>query len=239
MLNLQTTKPSELTFKLNVEGSKSTPESRLVLKIDDNSEIAFKGNVNEDLATVNIPPLNQFEDILGTKKTINGYFEVIVENNYFTPWKGGFTIVRPLKVSAESVGEDSSAESLEEVKNPSVSVSVSTATEPVDSVQKEAEEQVTESESVPSPNTEETPAEKVVEKADKDENDGNEEIQEEVPEINDADEDDPDDEDDEEMEESVSEPEEDDSPLDLKDFYKRGSSAADFIEQYLQRRKDQ
>lgn len=133
MMDLKINKTSELSFKLNIQGSTAPPKARLVFKMNENSELAINGKVVENgRVKVEIPPLVDLKEKFNSNIT-HAYLEVIIDENYFKPWEGEFNFKQPLVVTAESE-EDVSEEPIKENK---VSIEIE------DLKEKEEEEPIT------------------------------------------------------------------------------------------------
>ena len=114
MMELKLNKESELSFDINVEGSKETPRARLILEMEDSMELAIKGSVKEGSVTVKVPSLMSLKEKL-SGDNVRGYLEVIVDNGYFVPWEEYFSLKAPVTVQAEST---------EVTKQPEIKISV-------------------------------------------------------------------------------------------------------------------
>lgn len=102
MMELKLNKESELSFDINIEGSKETPKARLLLEMEDSMELAISGTVKEGVVTIKIPSLLALKEKL-SGDNVKGYLEVIVDNNYFIPWEENFSLKEPITVQAESI----------------------------------------------------------------------------------------------------------------------------------------
>lgn len=101
MIELKLNKESELSFEINVEGSKEPPKARLIFEVDSNMELALKGKIQEGNVKVSVPSLMDLKEKL-SGENVKGYLEVIVDNNYFVPWEEHFSLKAPITVQAES-----------------------------------------------------------------------------------------------------------------------------------------
>lgn len=130
MIDLKTNKKSELTFKLNVEGSpQEAPKARLVIELQNHSYMAIEGEVFKDKVTVEIPPLKSLREEFLPEKT-KCYLEVIIGENYFIPWQNEFNLKEPISVKAEATETEGLKEHEE---NPTkVSISIDSVTEEVE-----------------------------------------------------------------------------------------------------------
>lgn len=119
MIDLRLDRESELSFTLNIEGSTSPPRSRLVLKMNDDFELALKGKVEGDKVYVDIPILTTFKESF-SGKVIQAYLEVVVDENYFIPWEDNFYLEQPLIVQVEQSEEGI----IKEEKKTKISISI-------------------------------------------------------------------------------------------------------------------
>ncbi len=101
MIELKLNKESELSFDINIEGSKETPKARLILEMEDSMELAIAGTVKEGVVEVKVPSLLALKEKL-SGDNVKGYLEVIVDSSYFIPWEEYFDLKEPITVQAES-----------------------------------------------------------------------------------------------------------------------------------------
>jgi len=103
MIKIFKDKSTKLNFKLNIVGSASTPTVKLVLPTSESLSTTITAMVEGDSAKVVVPPLIEFGDSF--KIYDMALLEVIVDGNYFTPWKGSVEIAESIKISASLVQE--------------------------------------------------------------------------------------------------------------------------------------
>ena len=82
MMDLKINKTSELSFKLNIQGSSAAPRARLVFKMDESSELAINGKIENSRVKVEIPPFADIKEKF-TSNITHAYLEVIIDENYF------------------------------------------------------------------------------------------------------------------------------------------------------------
>jgi flagellar biosynthesis GTPase FlhF len=143
MIDLRTNKESELSFRLNIEGTlDEAPRARLIIKLNNQSAIAIDGEVLNDKVKVTIPPLQNSlrEDTIGNQAEC--FLEIMLGEYYFVPWENTFNFKRPVSVTAEAAEYNDLKESKEDTK---VSITVDDIVEK-DSPEKleEKEEETTE-----------------------------------------------------------------------------------------------
>jgi hypothetical protein len=98
-INLMIDEENELTFQVQIEGSRpGTAKCRLMLESNDMS-FAFEGNNTGDEVSVVLPPL----DHVLKEGTYDMTLEVVVDDRFFEPLKIQGEFEKRLKVTAESV----------------------------------------------------------------------------------------------------------------------------------------
>lgn len=102
MMRIKADKEFELRFKVDVKGSKETPETRFVFEMANGIKVGFPGQKSGKLVNVPFPTLDSL-GIFAENETLNAKLEVIVEGNYFVPWQDKVQLLQPIRVSAESV----------------------------------------------------------------------------------------------------------------------------------------
>lgn len=113
MMNVRADKEFDLSFKVNVEGSEEKPDVRFAFVMPNGVNVSFPGRYTEDdLVEVSLPSLESL-GLFRETSAVNAKLEVIIENNYFIPWKDKIGIRHPVRVSAESV-EYETQETLDE-----------------------------------------------------------------------------------------------------------------------------
>lgn len=133
MINLKLDRNTDLSFKLNIEGSEDLPISRFILKLTEDFDLILHGKiVDKKYVKVNIPPLAQFKEIFSWE-TVKCFLEVVIDNSIFVPWESDAQIIRPLLVRAEEVEVETNEEIVEE-KKPTVSLTLETVSIEKDSV---------------------------------------------------------------------------------------------------------
>lgn len=100
MIEIQLNKDAELTFKLDIEGSDQTPQSKFSLQLAE-GELVLPGIIEKDKTTIRIPALTKFRESLG--KTAKASLNIYIGDSYFTPWEDTITISEPISVKAEAV----------------------------------------------------------------------------------------------------------------------------------------
>ena len=98
-INLMIDEENELTFQVQIEGTRpGEAKCRLMLEIDDMS-LAFSGRSNGEEVEVILPPL----DHVLKEGSYDMTLEVMVDDRYFEPLKIQGDFEKRLKVTAESV----------------------------------------------------------------------------------------------------------------------------------------
>lgn len=144
MIDLKTNKKSELTFKLNIEGSpQEAPKARIVIELQNKSYIAIEGNVLKDKVTVEIPPLKNLKEEFLLEKA-KCYLEVIIGESYFVPWQNEFNLKDPISVKAEATENEDLKENQESPTKVSISIDSVTEKEEDTVVPEKNEELLTE-----------------------------------------------------------------------------------------------
>lgn len=106
MMNVKADKEFDLNFKVNVEGSEETPEVRFAFMMPNGVNVSFPGKYTKDeMVEVSLPSLESL-GLFRETSAVNAKLEVIIEGNYFVPWKDTIGIRHPVRVSAESVEYD-------------------------------------------------------------------------------------------------------------------------------------
>lgn len=106
MINVKADKEFDLNFQVNVEGSKETPEVRFAFMMPNGVNVSFPGQYTKDnMVEVSLPSLESL-GLFQETSAVNAKLEVMIENNYFVPWKDTIGIRHPVRVSAESVEYD-------------------------------------------------------------------------------------------------------------------------------------
>lgn len=100
MIQITAGKETELKFQLNIEGSKKDPKVRLALN-GGSSSILLEGKRDEKGVAKVVIPSSSFIESLSSQK-VDAFLEVIVDNQYFTPWKGKIEFKEDVKVQAET-----------------------------------------------------------------------------------------------------------------------------------------
>jgi hypothetical protein len=102
MMRIKADKEFELRFKVDVKGSKETPETRFVFEMANGIKVAFPGQKSGKLVNVPFPTLDSL-GIFAENESLDAKLEVIVEGNYFVPWEDKVQLLQPIRVSAESI----------------------------------------------------------------------------------------------------------------------------------------
>lgn len=106
MINVKSDKEFDLNFKVNVEGSEETPEVRFAFMMPNGVNVSFPGQYKENnMVEVSLPSLDSL-GLFHETSAVNAKLEVMIESNYFVPWKDTIGIRHKLRVSAESVEYD-------------------------------------------------------------------------------------------------------------------------------------
>lgn len=103
MINVRSDKEFNLDFKMNIEGTEKAPQVRFVFEMENGIHVSFPGQYikAENTVQVSLPSLDSI-GIFEKRENLNAKLEVIVENNYFTPWEDIISIKHPVHVSAEA-----------------------------------------------------------------------------------------------------------------------------------------
>lgn len=149
MIDLKTSKKSELSFQLNVEGSpQESPRARLVIELQNHSVMAIEGTVLKDKVTIEVPPLKSLREEFLPEKT-KCYLEVIIGENYFIPWENELNLREPISVKAEAT-ESSDIKESEDAPT-RVSISMDSVAEKIEEEDEKENEEIEKTES-PEPN---------------------------------------------------------------------------------------
>lgn len=105
MVEIQLSKPAELTFKLQIEGSNETPVGKLSIQLKE-GELFFPGRIEEDYVIVRIPSLSTFREAL-PGNSLQASLHVYVDGQHFTPWEDSVNVTNPISVKAEAVSSTS------------------------------------------------------------------------------------------------------------------------------------
>jgi hypothetical protein len=115
--------PSEgtiLKFKIDVSGTTSVPQPRLVIPISDKGiSLVFEGVMNNGSVEVDVAQLLQLTD----STEFQGKLEVVIEDSIFVPWEENIEIESPTVVKAKAVKAP--------IKESTVTVSATTGKEEV------------------------------------------------------------------------------------------------------------
>lgn len=104
MIELSSTEPTTIGFKVNIEGNSETPKARFFLTVSDDFALMFPANVYEDKAIVNIPALSFLSSF--KESELPAHFEVLVNGSFFVPWEGIAVLKTPVKFSANLAGDE-------------------------------------------------------------------------------------------------------------------------------------
>jgi len=127
MIDLILEKSLNLEFQLDIDNNEKLPEVRLNIKIDENIDFHLKGNVVNNIATITIPNLEKYSDLIEAK-VLEGRLEVFADGRVFYPWEDTFSVIKEVKVSAAVKVEKSikakpmkvNLKKVEELKEPTI-----------------------------------------------------------------------------------------------------------------------
>ena len=107
MINVRADREFDLNFKVNIKGSEEKPNVRFVFEMTQGVNVSFPGvyNKEQQTAEVSLPTLRSM-GLFERENSVNAKLEVIVEGNYFVPWKDIVTIHKPIEISAEAYEPD-------------------------------------------------------------------------------------------------------------------------------------
>lgn len=113
MISVRANKEFDLNFKVHIQGSDDQPQTRFVFEMAHGINVSFPGiyDSENEMVEVSLPTLSSM-GLFEQTEAVNAKLEIIVEGNYFVPWKDQVTIKQPIKISAESI--ETETESLEE-----------------------------------------------------------------------------------------------------------------------------
>lgn len=101
MIKLTSSKPKQLKFSLEVEGTKTVPNVRYVIESKPFSYV-FEATYNNGSVEVNIPELKKYID----SGEYSSKVEVFLENNYFEAWSGKVLVETPIEVKIKEDFEE-------------------------------------------------------------------------------------------------------------------------------------
>lgn len=101
MLELHKSKESELTFEIDVRGSKSIPTAFFNLDLPNGLKLGIPGKIIENKVIFNIPPLEPY--IEGTES--NAVMEVKIDNIVKNPWSDSIIIKEEVTIVAAIIPE--------------------------------------------------------------------------------------------------------------------------------------
>jgi len=98
MTNISLSKPTELNFRLNVEGAKEVPKVRFLMTFSEDYSVMIEGTAANNIATVKIPRMSFLEG--SGIESVPSKLEVIVDGQYFMPWADNLNVKKEVKVEA-------------------------------------------------------------------------------------------------------------------------------------------
>jgi Tfp pilus assembly protein PilZ len=120
MLEIFKDKVNTLQFKLNIQGNKEKPDVRFIITDKENINLFFPGVILNDVISVTIPTLKFL--LKDFELTGDVYLEILVEGNYYVPWRDQFILSNSVVLSVETVNEIPSINS--DIQKPSFAISV-------------------------------------------------------------------------------------------------------------------
>ena len=125
MIDLKLDRSSEISFKITIEGSDKEPESFFTLSLNEDFNLMLKGTIEKDHVIIHVPALQPFSHLF-KEAIVPCSLSVLVDKNYFIPWKSNATIIKPVQVFTEDVVQEYQKTQESETK---ISIELETAME--------------------------------------------------------------------------------------------------------------